>query len=302
VTPHGLTASPYAAATAAMLFWAGSFVVVRGVALEVPPIGLSFWRAVLAALVFTAWAWPHLRADLAGLNRRWKELAALGITQNALVNAASVVALHTTTVINASVINAMVAVLIVLFAWAIYRETVTVRQAAGIVVSLAGALALISRADIGVIRELAFTEGDLWILLAVANWALYAVTVRRFTAGLHPVSALAAMCWWSVAELLPFYAWEHFAVEPVTLDRDFFSSVLYLALLPSVACVFLWTRTLQLLGPQRAAAFQYLIPVFSVAFAIGLLDERLETFHLAGAALVAAGIWLTAISGKAKTR
>jgi drug/metabolite transporter (DMT)-like permease len=40
---------------------------------------------------------------------------------------------------------------------------------------------------------------------------------------------------------------------------------------------------------------EHLIPVFSVLFGVILLGERLELYHGLGAALIAAGIYLTAV-------
>jgi len=46
--------SPYFSAALAMLFWAFSFVVIRGTHEMVPPIGLNFWRSCLALLLLLA--------------------------------------------------------------------------------------------------------------------------------------------------------------------------------------------------------------------------------------------------------
>ena len=47
------------------------------------------------------------------------------------------------------------------------------------------------------------------------------------------------------------------------------------------------------IGANAAGYFIYLAPVFGTLAAIGFLGERLAAFHLAGIALIFAGIWLT---------
>lgn len=295
-TPIGrLFVSPYSAGVLAMLFWAGSFAMVRGVALTVPPVGLSFWRAAVAAAIFVVWAWPYLAREIPDLRRRTWGLVWLGLIQT-FGNTASMIAMHSTTVINAGFINAMISVEIVVFAWLIYRETATRLQVVGIAISLAGVLALVARGDPAVLFGLDFNRGDLWIFLAVLCWALYAATVRRLTAGLNPRSALAAMSVYGAIGTLPMYLWEHFVAGwRIELDAAFYTSLFYVALFPSVFAIALWTRTLRIMGAQRASVMEHLIPVFSVLFGVILLGERLELYHGLGAALIAAGIYLTAV-------
>ena len=52
-TKH-LKLSPYLLLVLTTLFWSGNFVLARYVRLEVPPVGLSFWRWALARLSATS--------------------------------------------------------------------------------------------------------------------------------------------------------------------------------------------------------------------------------------------------------
>jgi drug/metabolite transporter (DMT)-like permease len=293
--------SPYIVGGLAMVLYAGTFAMVRGVAIEVPPLGLSFWRGTFAAAVYLIWAAPHLRAAWPTIRAGWRRFALLGVLQTGLGNSASVIAMHHTTVVNASFINAAIAVVIVGFAWLIYRETVTRRQAMGIALSFVGVAILLARADLNVVLNLAFNVGDLWILLAVINWGLYAAVVRRQIAGIHMSAALATLTVAGTIELLPFYLWEHFTRGPVTVNAAFVTAVVYLGGLTTVLATALWTRTLGVLGPQRASVFQHLIPVFSVVFGVAFLGERLFAYHLVGAVLIATGIWFTAVVARRRS-
>ena len=57
---------PYVLLTFCALFWAGSSVVGRHVAGEVPPMALNFWRWLLAFLVVLTWTWKELYGDRFG--------------------------------------------------------------------------------------------------------------------------------------------------------------------------------------------------------------------------------------------
>ena len=76
----GGTASPRAAAlflTISSACWGGNIFIGRLVHAEVPPVGLSFWRWVLALAILLPFAWPRLRRDWPEVRRHWRALAAL---------------------------------------------------------------------------------------------------------------------------------------------------------------------------------------------------------------------------------
>lgn len=75
--------------------------------------------------------------------------------------------------------------------------------------------------------------------------------------------------------------------------------MLFLAIFASVISTLLWNRGIRLMGVTRAALYLHLIPVFTVILAIIFLGERMAFHHFIGAALVAAGIYVTSQKGGA---
>ena len=65
------------------------------------------------------------------------------------------------------------------------------------------------------------------------------------------------------------------------------------ALFSSVLAYIFWNRGVELVGANVAGLFVHLMPVFGVVLAWLFLDERLAPFHLAGIALILAGIVVT---------
>ena len=147
------------------LFWSGNFVLGKAVAGHVPPVGLAFWRWTGALLILLVLFGPRLRADLPELRRRWPIvliLAALGI---GLYNTLVYIGLGTTSVLNALVLQSSTPVVIVAASVLVYRDRIGLRQAAGIAVSLAGALAIVTRGDPAALLDLRLAIGDALILL-----------------------------------------------------------------------------------------------------------------------------------------
>jgi drug/metabolite transporter (DMT)-like permease len=90
--------------------------------------------------------------------------------------------------------------------------------------------------------------------------------------------------------LLPFAIWE--AVAGIRLQPDTLSlaTLAYVVIFPSTLAYLCFNRGIALIGPNRAAPFFHLVPVFGSAMAILLLGEALRPFHLIGYALVLAGV------------
>jgi len=94
-------ASPHLLCALAILCWSGNFVVARLANLDVPPVALSFWRHVLAAVMALPFVLPVLRRDWPTVRARpglFAALTLLFVAGNTLVYFC---VLHTT-VINAS--------------------------------------------------------------------------------------------------------------------------------------------------------------------------------------------------------
>ena len=289
--------SPQLSAALAMLFWAGSFVVARGVREAMPPVWLSFWRTALALVILAVIAAPRLRRDLPAALKGWKILAVIGLAMVTLGNTSAFVALQTTTVVNAGMINAIGPALIMVLSFVLYRDAVTPRQMLGIAVSLVGVVLLIVRADPEALRSLAVNRGDLWMVLAVFGWALYAVLLKRAPLSDARISQITAITVFGLLTMLPWYAWESRGrIAPVAVDLDVMAAILYTALFASVLAIVLWARAVHLLGPNKAGPFTHLVPVYSIVLGIIFLGETLQPYHLGGMALIATGIWLTSFA------
>jgi drug/metabolite transporter (DMT)-like permease len=67
------------------------------------------------------------------------------------------------------------------------------------------------------------------------------------------------------------------------------ATLAYVVIFPSILAYLFFNRGVALIGPNRAAPFLHLVPVFGSAMAILLLGEEMRPFHLIGYTLVLAG-------------
>ena len=156
-----------------------------------------------------------------------------------------------------------------------------------------GAVVLITRGDLSAVRTLDFNRGDLWMLIAMPNWALYSVLLRRRPHNVAPMVVLTVTIAAGLAFLTPVFIFELVRGSDFRVNTETLLSVAYVALFASVIAYVCWNRGAALIGANRAGLFMHLVPVFSALLAIAILGESLEGHHLSGVALIVLGIYLT---------
>lgn len=288
--------SPYLLLVLTTLCWSGNFVLGRAVHDLIPPVALVFWRWAGALLLLLPFALPHVKAQLPLLLKNWRQLAGFAFLGISCFNTFVYIALHSTTATNAVLLNSIIPVVIVLLSRIFDGTKVSRRQFAGMALSFAGVVTIICRADLKVLFSLSANRGDLWVLLAVASWAVYTWQLRRRPAGLHPFSFLFAIIILGILPLLPLYFWELANGLRMTAGFATAASLVYVAVFPSIVAFILWNQAVVEVGAGLAGLFLHLMPVFGTILSIIFLGESLHLFHLAGILLIFSGIRLTTVS------
>lgn len=169
-----------------VLFWSGNFIVGRWIYSEIPPVTLAFWRWVLALVVLLPFTLRDLIRQKELIRNNLKMLALLALLSVTNFSIFLYVALNTSTVTNASLINSMTPILIVLFSWVGFKRKITLVQGIGIAVSLTGLVFIVLKGDLPALLAVRFSTGDLWTLSAAASWATYTVLAKRYPVALSP--------------------------------------------------------------------------------------------------------------------
>lgn len=285
--------SPYLLLVLTILFWAGNFNLARAIHADVPPLGLSFWRWAVAALILLPFAWSSMRAALPLARQHWRLVLALAVLGIAGFNSLVYVGLQTTTATNGVLLQSVTPITMILLAGLVLHEKSTLAQWAGIGVSLVGVLVIITKADRQVVQQLAFNRGDMWIVLATLDWSLYTVLLRKLPQGLRGTPILGFSISLGALVIFPLYVYESFTFQTMPVTAVSVASVAYVAVFPSLLSYMFWNHATQKLGVNRTGQFSHLMPVFGILLATLLLGERLQLFHALGMGLVAVGLILT---------
>ena len=273
--------------------WAGNHVIARAAAGHVPPASLAVVRWILIVLVVLQIALSHLRADWPKLKRNAGLMLLFATVGGGAFGTLQFVALHFTTALNMGVVGSVSPAFIVAMSWLLFRDRLSGLQLIGVMISLTGVLAIVSRLDLGRLASLSLNGGDLIIIANMLLWAIYSACLR-LRPDIHPMTFMLSMAVVAGLGNLPFALLEHaydyrLQFTPITLV-----TLLYSAFITTLLAYFAWNRGIDIVGAPRASAFLHTIPLFSAVLATTILGETIETYHILGFALILSGVTLAA--------
>ncbi|GAB4067264.1 DMT family transporter [Ancylobacter sonchi] len=295
-----LNDAPYLLLSLTSLFWAGNIVVGRLAAGHVPPIGLAFLRWVIASAILMPFAWPLLRREWTLLRGHVVVVLVLSLTGIAAFNTMMYWGLQYTPAINALLIQSTGPLMIAFWSLAINRERLSLGQLAGILLSLLGVFVIICRGDPAVALHIDFNVGDLWAIAAMVIYGAYSALLAR-RPGMTPIGFLTVTTVLGSLMLAPLFIWERMEGVPFHADLKTLAVVVYIGVFPSVLAYLCFIRGVHLVGPNRAAPFFHLMPVFGSVLAIAFLGESFHLYHAVGYALVLSGIAIATLWGRRRT-
>jgi drug/metabolite transporter (DMT)-like permease len=282
---------PYLLLSITALCWAGNAIVGRLAAGHIAPVTLSFLRWSFAFLIILPFAWKHLVRDWAAIRGRLGIMIVLSITGIGAFNTLQYWALEHTQALNTLLLQSAGPLFVAGWSLLLLGVRLTLAQAGGIAVSLAGVLVILLHGDLTTLKNIEFNKGDLIFTVALAIFGLYSVLSLKRPA-IHGLSFVAFTFGAGAACLIPLFIWELFARPLMQIDTANLLTLAYVALFPSTIAYLCFNRGVQLIGANRAAPFFHVVPVFGTVMSIVFLGEHPQAFHFIGFALVLTGVFV----------
>ncbi len=274
------------------LFWAGNTVLGRAVSTDIPPIALSFWRWTLALLILLPFAWRRLRGAVPLLRAHWPILVVLSVLGVTNFNSLLYVGLTATSATNALLLGSATPLMILALSRLLFGQHIGLHQGVGMALSLAGVLLILVEGDPARLAALLPNAGDLWVLAAGLDWALYSVLLRRRPAGLDALTFLTVTVLIGTIPLAALYAWDLWQGHRFAVDLPNLAALGYVAIFPSVLAYIIWNRAVGELGANRIGQYMHLMPAAGALLAFLLLGEHPRWFHALGFIAIGTGLWL----------
>ncbi|GAB6037994.1 DMT family transporter [Fundidesulfovibrio butyratiphilus] len=285
----------YLAALGATIIWSGNFVVARGVAQEIAPIQLNFWRWLVALVCMLPLALPKLRSDWPGMRRHWRYLSAMAFLGVSVLNTFIYKAGQTTQSLNMALLVPTAPVMIIILSRVVYGEPITWRRLVGVCVVLLGVLELVAHGDWSNLARVRFAPGDLWALAGAASFASYSLFMRRRPPSVSIEGFNAVTFLLGTVFTLPALVWEMLVLPTPRCTTAVVVGVLYTGVGCSFVAYLLWTWSITAIGPVLAGIVYYSLPLFAAVESVLLLHEGISLFHVLGGGLIVTGILVATV-------
>jgi drug/metabolite transporter (DMT)-like permease len=252
----------------------------------VPPGFLAFVRVALGAAVLMGLAWKA--GTLAPLRGRGRWLCVYAIFEIAVPFPLIAAGERHVASSLAAIIIAAVPLIIALLALRFDpAERATGSRLAGLLIGLAGVVALVG-IDVAGQRDELIGAGA--ILLAAVGYAAGPMVFKRHLADLDPRAAMGVSLVIAAIVLAPLAA-----VDPpsATPSASALIALVILGLFCTAAAFVFFGALIAEVGPGRALVITYVAPVVAVALGVTVLGERPGAGAVAGLLLILAGSWLS---------
>ena len=278
----------------ATLFWAGNFTIGKFAYTEnVPPYSLAFFRWILVWIILLPFTFKEIPKIKTEVKNNLSLFFILGFTSVGIFSAFTYNALNYTQVINASLFNTAIPVSIILVCFLLKIEKTNIFQISGLIVSVLGILAIITRLDLNILLTLNFNKGDIYMIIAIISWGIYSAFLKKKTFDISLLSLVHVVCTFGLIILLPAFLFELAQGKTTGLNSNLIFILLYIAIFPSIGSYYCWAGAVSIIGANRAGIFLSLIPLFSTIFAIIFFNEKFLFFHFIGSVLIILGLFLS---------
>ena len=275
------------------VFWGGTFIAGRSLAGSVGPFSAAFLRFAMASICLLAITMARGGGKVSLNGRQRIGILLLGATGVFAYNSFFFRGLAMINAGRASLIIACNPVLITMMAAWMFRERLGPVRLAGTLLSVGGALVVITRGDLGQIFSGGIGWGETMIFGCVVSWVAYSLIGKVVLQDISPLTAVTYSALVGAVLLLPAALAEGMASDLGRYRWTDWVSLAYLGFFGTVLGFVWYYQGIARIGPGRASLFINFVPVSAIILAWAILDEPVTISLLAGALMVSGGVYLT---------
>ena len=278
------------------IFWSGNFIVGKAATIyEIPPFSLNFFRWLFAGIILLPFTFKEIFLKKNYIKENIGLFIILGITSITVFNSIVYYSLYFTQVITGVLMISTIPVWIILISSLLKIEKTNIYQIFGILLSLIGVVAIITKSDLEVIKGLEFNKGDLSIIVAMFSWAIFSTLLKKKKLKVSQITLLQVVIIFGLIFLTPIYIIELLLGNYIILDKPFFLTLAYVVIFPGLLSFLFWIKGISVIGANRSGIFLHLMPIFGSVFAIIIFKEKIMFYHLIGAMFIIFGIRISNI-------
>jgi drug/metabolite transporter (DMT)-like permease len=274
------------------LFWGGSFIVVRLIVEEIPPLELGFLRFIVTI--------PIMTLILIFQNKPIKipikeipSLSILGLTGVTLLYIFQYFGVELTTASTSAVLINTNIIFIAILSGIFLKEIFNIKKSIGIILSFSGVIIVIfsQMRNENIVFNNHFLIGCIFILLSAFSWSIYSIYGKKLLKKYDPFTVTTyAFILGTIFYIPLIFQNITNVVQKITFNG--WLAIFYLAILCSIFGYVAWYYALTKIEAGRAAVFLNFIPFFAILFSF-FIGEMPTYLFLIGAILIIYGVYLT---------
>ncbi len=275
------------------IFWGGTFIAGRVVAKDVGPFSAAFFRFAIASSFLTLIVWRIDGKLILPKKKQMVPVILLGLTGVFTYNVFFFKGLKLINAGRASIIIANNPIFIAILSAYFFKEKLNLIKVIGIIISVTGAIIVISKGNLNEIVQGNIGRGEIFIFCSVLSWVVYSLIGKVVMADLSPISSVFYSC--VIGTFFLFFPacfegiLNNFHHYPITAWLGIF----YLGIFGTVVGFVWYYEGIKMIGPTKASLFINFVPVSAVILAFMILDEPITLSLFIGTILVCAGVYLT---------
>ncbi|MCP4611982.1 MAG: DMT family transporter [Planctomycetes bacterium] len=275
------------------LFWGGAFVAGKVVSQNVGPFSIAFQRFAIASVLLILLTW-QIEGKLPALKKfQIMPVILLGITGIFTYNVLFFKGLKIIEASRASLIIATCPVFITIFSAIFLKEKINFIKALGIIISICGAIVVISKGNISRIFDTGLGRGELYIFCCVLTWVAYSLIGKTVMRHLSPLASVSYSAIVGAVALFVPACFEGLFQDIRNQSMLDWSCICYMGIFATVIGFVWYYQGVQRLGPTKTGLFINFFPVFAILCAFIILREPITISLVVGTALVISGVYLT---------
>ena len=280
------------------VLFAGSFIGGKYTTADLGPLTASLLRYIAALVCLGVLGLQQRRSSSKIERGDWYKLVLLGIFGIVGYHFFFFSALRHTAIANTAIINALIPIVTAAMAAIFINERLRPINYAGIAVAVCGVIVLLVKGDIHNLIGLRINLGDGFMLMAVANWVVYALLVKKLSEkySSFTITFYATLFGTFLLAVLAFT--ENFIGQIREISAASFWSIIYMGVGVSGIGYLLFNLSVAKIGPTRTAGVVYsLVPVFVAILALLFFAEAITFVMIASGGLILIGLRLMMQSG-----
>ena len=277
----------------ALVSWGSLYVAGKYVLETVPSFCLLFLRYLIAVAVLLVIYRNHPRPKIE--KGDFRSILLIGIVGYFFAVGLQLLGTHYCSASMASLITSMNPAMIILLAFPILHERITLHKGLAVIVTLVGTVVVIG--DLGSGNTVI---GVVFSFISMAAWSLASVIVRLACRSCD--SIIVTLYGMSVGLLLALPAaliewrvtgFQFSEITPLTAVW-----IVYIGIVCTAGGLLFWNKALESLSAATCSLFYPIQPLTSAILGVLFLGEVLNSNYIIGGALIIGGILYAVISGK----